>query len=145
MTCQPLPVDVFSIDVVHGWGMLSLGDIDRLERELRAAVVALNKKKLAGVTLVEAIDTVSLWPAPFDELTPLVPKQSLDGLLSRAPLFVCAAAAEIGFRFEGVGTEYWAKLSDAFGLPITMAQRALPRSHTHKRAELLGPGRSRPS
>lgn len=104
--------------------MLSLGDIDKLERELRATVVALNKKKLAGVTLVEAIDTASLWPAPFDELTPLVPKQSLDGLLSRAPLFVCAAAAEIGFRFEGVGTEYWAKLSDALGLPITMAQRA---------------------
>ncbi|WP_211477068.1 hypothetical protein [Acidiphilium multivorum] len=48
----------------------------------------------------------------------------MDGLIRKAPLFVCSVATEIGFRFEGVGTEYWAKLSEALGLPITMAQRA---------------------
>ena len=83
--------------------MLTLGEIDSLERQLKATVAALNKKKVTDVTLVEVIDEVMLWPAPFDELTPIAPSHSLDDLIRRSPLFICAIAAEIGFRFEGVG------------------------------------------
>lgn len=103
--------------------VLSLGQIDQLERHVGATLVALNKRGFVGVTLIEAIDEAALWPAPFDKLAPIVPSQNLDALLIRAPALLCAVAAEIGFRFEGVGTEYWAKLSSALGLPISMEQR----------------------
>jgi len=94
-----------------------------LERQLKASIVALNKRKVAGLTLVEALDDAMLWPEPFDDIVPIATAHSLDTLITRAPLLVCAIAAEIGFRFEGVGTVFWAKLSDALGLPVTIAQR----------------------
>lgn len=103
--------------------MLSLGEIDALERELKASIVGLNKKRTAAVTLIEAVDQAMLWPEPFDVMVPIAASHSLDNLISRAPLLICAVAAEIGFRFEGVGTVFWAKFSDALGLAITMAQR----------------------
>jgi len=103
---------------------LKWGEVDELERQLKAAVIALNKMKIANVTLVEAIDYATLWPEPFDSLPPIAPASStLDSLLARVPLLVCAIASEIGFRFEGVGTVFWARLSDALGLPITTSQR----------------------
>jgi hypothetical protein len=46
-----------------------------------------------------------------------------ENLIARAPFLICAVASEIGFRFEGVGTVFWAKLSYALGLLITAAQR----------------------
>ncbi|ESY18277.1 MULTISPECIES: hypothetical protein [unclassified Mesorhizobium] len=104
--------------------MFSLGEIDGFERQLRMALVTLNKKKIRDVTLIEAVDDAALWPEAFDRLQPIAPTADLNRLIARVPLFVCAVAAEIGFRFEGVGTEYWAKLEEAFGLAITMAQRA---------------------
>jgi hypothetical protein len=104
--------------------MLGWGEIDALERQLRASIVALNKKGVSEVTLVEAIDEAALWADKFSDLIPFVPSANLDNLLMRAPTLICAIAAEIGFRFEGVGTQYWAKLSDALGVPITMQQRA---------------------
>lgn len=103
--------------------MLSLGQIDQLERRIRATLVTLNKRGLASVTLIEAIDEAALWPEPFDQLIPFVPTLNLDALITRSPAFLCAIAAEIGFRFEGVGTEYWAKLSSALGLHISTVQR----------------------
>ena len=103
--------------------MLRIGVIDGLERQLKASVVTLNKRKVDNVTLIEAIDEATVWPEPFAELIPFVPNADLDALIVRAPFLVCAIATEIGFRFEGIGTEYWGKLSDALGLPITMAQR----------------------
>ena len=103
--------------------MIGLGEVTTYERRLRAALFSLNKRNIVKITLVEAIDEASLWSEPFEKLVPIAPKLNFDILLARAPLFVCAVAAEIGFRFEGVGTEYWAKLSDALGLPISMAQR----------------------
>ncbi len=103
--------------------MLNLGEIDGLERQLKASIVALAKRKVADLTLIEAIDEAMLWPDGFDDMVPLVPSQGLENLMSRAPLLVCAIAAEIGFRFEGVGTVFWAKFSDALGLPVTMSQR----------------------
>ena len=103
--------------------MLTLGGIDTLERQLKAAIVARNKRGDAGVTIIEAIDEAALWPEPFDSLAPLAPNVSIEQIGSRAPGFICAVAAEIGFRFEGVGTVFWAKFSDALGLSITMAHR----------------------
>jgi hypothetical protein len=104
--------------------MLGWGEIDALERQLRSSVAALNKKGIEGATLVEAIDEAALWQSDFEDVLPLAPSgTTLDTLLSRAPLLTCAVAAEIGFRFEGVGTDYWAKFADAIGLSITMAQR----------------------
>jgi hypothetical protein len=104
--------------------MPRLGDIDGCERRLRAATVALNKRKVAGVTLVEAIDEAELWPNAFEAQQPFLPGLNVGALLERAPLYLCAIASEIGFRFEGVGTEYWNKLAGALGVPITMAERA---------------------
>ncbi|CAN7216801.1 hypothetical protein [Mesorhizobium sp. LjNodule214] len=104
--------------------MFSLGEIDGLERQLKGALAALNKKKIRDVTLIEAVDDAAVWPEVFDKLKPIAPTADLDRLIARVPVFVCAVAAEIGFRFEGVGTEYWAKLGDALGLTITIAQRA---------------------
>ena len=103
--------------------MLSLTEIDALERQLKASIIALNKKKVADVTLVEAIDDALLWPKLFDSMAPIAPSHGLDNLMTRAPLLVCAIAAEISFRFEGVGTVFWAKFSDVLGLPVTVAQR----------------------
>lgn len=103
--------------------MLTLGEIDRFELQLKASTVALNKKGVKDVTLVEVIDEAMLWPASFEQLAPIASSYSLDNLLIRSPMFICAMAAEIGFRFEGVGTVFWAKLADALGLPITMAHR----------------------
>jgi hypothetical protein len=103
--------------------MLSLAEIESLERQLRASIVDLNKKKVADLAIIEAVDDAMLWPAAFDTLWPIAPRHDLENLIARAPLFICAVAAEIGFRFEGVGTVFWAKFSDALGLSITMALR----------------------
>ncbi len=102
--------------------MASWGDLDELERQLRSSIVALNRE-VGAIALIEAVDSVDLWQGPFDRLTAPVPEVDLDKLLLRVPLLTCAVASEIGFRFEGVGTVFWDKLADAFGFPITMAQR----------------------
>uniref|UniRef100_Q07PM7 Uncharacterized protein n=1 Tax=Rhodopseudomonas palustris (strain BisA53) TaxID=316055 RepID=Q07PM7_RHOP5 len=104
--------------------MLGLGDVDALERQLRAAIVGLNTRGTLNVTLIEAVDEAALWGGSFDDRVPFFQRADLDALLGRAPTLICAIAAEIGFRFEGVGTQYWAKLSDALGVPITIQQRA---------------------
>ncbi len=104
--------------------MLKWGELDELERQLKAAVLALQKRKIVDITLVEAIDHAELWPVSFENLLPFAPSSAnLDSLLTRSPLLVCAIASEIGFRFEGVGTVFWAKFGDALGLPITTMQR----------------------
>ncbi|MBM3335242.1 hypothetical protein FJY63_11325, partial [Candidatus Sumerlaeota bacterium] len=80
---------------------------------MRLATIALNKRKVAGVTLVEAIDEAKLWPNAFDAQQPFLSGLNVGSVLERAPLYLCAIASEIGFRFEGVGTEYWNKLATA--------------------------------
>jgi hypothetical protein len=82
-----------------------------------------NKRGDAGVTIVEAIDEALLWPEPFGSLAPLTPNASIEQLVSRAPGFICAVASEIGFRFEGVGTIFWAHFERALGLAISQTQR----------------------
>jgi hypothetical protein len=105
--------------VVFTWG-----EIDGLERQLKASIVALNKKDVSEVTIIEAIDDAALWPKEFDQLAPIAPNTTVENLTARAPLLICAVASEIGFRFEGVGTVFWPKLTHALGLPINAAQRA---------------------
>lgn len=104
--------------------MPTLSEIDGYERQLRLATIALNKRKIAGVTLIEAVDEAELWPDAFEARHPFLSGLSVGSLLDRAPLYLCAIASEIGFRFEGVGTEYWNKLATALGASITMTERA---------------------
>lgn len=104
--------------------MPSLGDFDSFERRLRAATIALNRRKVSGITLVEAVDEAELWSDGFEAQEPFITGLDVRSLLNRAPLYLCAIASEIGFRFEGVGTEYWNKLAAALGVPITMTERA---------------------
>lgn len=85
--------------------------------------MARNRLGDRGVTVVEAIDEAELWPEPFEFLAPLVPYLSIEQLGSSAPGFVCAVAAEIGFRFEGVGTIFWAHFEQALGLTVSATQR----------------------
>ena len=103
--------------------MLKLGEIDTLERQLHAGIVARNKRGDARVTIVEAIDEAALWPEAFGSLAPLTPNVSIEQLGSRAPGFICAVASEIGFRFEGVGTIFWAHFEQALGLAISQTER----------------------
>ena len=104
--------------------MLTWREVGDLERQIKSSIVTLNEKNLADITLVEAIDNVKLWPESFDRLAPVAPSSAtVDTLLARVPLLMCAIASEIGFRFEGVGTAFWAKFSDALGVPINMAHR----------------------
>jgi hypothetical protein len=103
--------------------VLTLGGIVALEQQLKAAIVALNKRGDSGVTIVEAIVEAALWPEPFGSLAPLTPNMSIEQLGSRAPGFICAVASEIGFRFEGVGTIFWVHFEQALGLAISQTQR----------------------
>jgi hypothetical protein len=52
--------------------MPTLSEIDGYERQLRLATIALNTRKVAGVTLVEAIDEAKLWPNAFDAQQPFL-------------------------------------------------------------------------
>jgi hypothetical protein len=45
--------------------VLTLGEIDSLERRLKASIVASNRKKIPEITIVEVIDEAMLWPASF--------------------------------------------------------------------------------
>ncbi|MBY5340440.1 hypothetical protein E0H35_30580 [Rhizobium leguminosarum bv. viciae] len=104
--------------------MNTWNDIDHLERRLKASIISLNKRKLASPTIVEAIDDEGIWPDDFVEFANwLPPRTNVETLLRRAPLLLCAAATEIGFRYEGVGTVFWDRLSDALGMEISLYQR----------------------
>ena len=73
--------------------MLGLGEIDVLERQLLVSIIALNKRGILNVTLIEAIDEAALWVGNFEDLAPFVPHANLDNLLRRAPTLICAIAA----------------------------------------------------
>ena len=103
--------------------MPSLEEIDGFERRLRAATVALNRRKVSGITLVEVVDEAELWPNGFEAQDSFLAGLNVGSLFTRAPFYLCAIASEIGFRFEGVGTEYWNKLAVALGVPITLTER----------------------
>lgn len=104
-----------------------MADLERIsndEQRLRAAIAALRKRRVVGITLIEAIDEADLWNDAFENYQPFLDGRVTAALLERYPLFMCAIASEIGFRFEGVGTEYWSKLASALGVEITWADRS---------------------
>jgi hypothetical protein len=104
---------------MNGWN-----DIEELERRLKTSIVSLNKRKVNSPTLIEAIDHDGLWPGDFEDIATWLPARSdIESLLRRAPLFLCAAATEIGFRYEGVGTVFWDRLCAALKLTISFGQR----------------------
>jgi aspartate carbamoyltransferase regulatory subunit len=70
--------------------MFTWGEIDSLERQLKASIVALNKKDVSEVTIIEAIDDAALWPKEFDQLAPIAPNTTVENLTVRAPLLICA-------------------------------------------------------
>src|SRR5262249_8206246 len=47
----------------------------------------------------------------------------LQYLIGHTPLLICAIASEIGFRFEGVGTIFWARFDEVIGGSTTLVQR----------------------
>jgi hypothetical protein len=53
------------------------------------------------VTLIEMVDEAALWLDPFADLHPEFAQLDFEGLITRYPVLGCAAASEIGFRFEG--------------------------------------------
>lgn len=61
------------------------------------------------VSLIEIVDEAALWDDPFQELGPVVDGLDFEALMARFPTLGCCAAAEVGFRFEGVGTIFWAR------------------------------------
>jgi hypothetical protein len=75
------------------------------------------------VTLIEVVDEAALWLDPFADLHPEFAQLDFEGLITRYPVLGCAAASEIGFRFEGVGTVFWAKFEDLLGTAIPVAHR----------------------
>lgn len=105
--------------------MLS-GDLGAWERTLAAHTSKLaNKRQPQTVTLIEIVDAVELWSDPLTDLAPALAGLEFRALMEQFPMLGCAAASEIGFRFEGVGTVFWAKFEDLLGGPIMPGERAL--------------------
>jgi hypothetical protein len=121
----------------------TLTDAGDYERRLRDAVVALNRRKVTAVTLVEAIDEAQVWSSAFEDQIPFITGLDLTTMLERAPFLLCSIAAEIGFRFEGVGTDYWNKLATALGCTISIFERGLFSDAFRRLADKFGI--SRPS
>ena len=78
--------------------------------------LAARGKRGEGGTLIEVIDDVDLWSAPFKSLPPIAPADTFERVARLAPTVVCAVAAEIGFGFQGVGTVFWGAFDTALGI-----------------------------
>src|SRR4051794_27686399 len=102
---------------------LTRGELSEIEARLRAAIVALNKRNVAGVTMIEAIDEAAVWPQGLDDLVLKDAGVGLDLLIERWPLLICAVASEIGFAYEGVGTIFWAHFDAVIGDAASFVQR----------------------
>lgn len=98
-------------------------ELRQLERRLQTSLVALNMRNIPHVTMIEVVDeTFGCWPT-FTGLDFTNVGQDLDNLIENTPLLICAIAAEIGYRFEGVGTTFWAHFDETIGCSATLAQR----------------------
>ncbi len=95
-----------------------------LEQRLLAHLSKSAKQASSGqITLLEVIDESGIWPDPFDGLFSSFSDHSFDSAIERFPALLCAAATEIGFRYEGVGSVFWQAFEDALGTPIATASR----------------------
>ena len=94
------------------------------ESRLKAHLNEVAKTRpVSSITLIEVVDEAALWTDPFAELPPVLAQLDFESLMSGYPLLGCAAASEIGYRFEGVGTVFWAKFEDLLGTAIPPNQR----------------------
>lgn len=105
--------------------MVSPSDITAIEKRLSEAFAQRRKNRAGDATLIEIIDEFEIWPVPFNQLGPIDKDNSFDHLFRRAPNLICAVAAETGFRFEGVGTEFWAKFEGYLGQAVSTSQRQM--------------------
>lgn len=103
--------------------MLSSAEIAAIEKRLGDVFVQRRKARSGDTTLIEIIDEFEIWPVPFNQLGPIETNDSFEQLFRRAPNLICAIAAETGFRFEGVGTEFWAKFEGYLGQSVSNSQR----------------------
>jgi hypothetical protein len=101
---------------------LNRGELGQIEGRLRTSVVSLNRRNIPDVTIIEVVDETAVWPT-FGEFSLKNTGIDLEFLIDRTPLLICAIAAEIGFRFEGVGTVFWARFDEVVGRSVTMGQR----------------------
>ena len=105
---------------------MSIAGLTSLERGLKAQLIKqANKKSGRLVALIEVIDEARLWDDALVDLPPLLAAVQFDTLMERFPLVGCAAAAEVGHRFEGIGTVFWARLEGLLGSAIPFGQRRL--------------------
>ena len=77
------------------------------------------------ISLIEIVDEAALWDDPFTDLTLLVGDLDFETLMTQFPALGCAAAAEVGFRFEGVGTIFWARFEELIGGSIPVSRRSM--------------------
>ena len=77
------------------------------------------------ITMIEVVDAAALWSDPLLELPQLLGGIDFEALIKEYPISACAAASEIGYRFEGVGTVFWGKFEGLLGRPIPVGQRHL--------------------
>src|SRR5262249_5035763 len=107
---------------MDGYG-LSQGELRQIEERLRAAVISLNKRNVGDVTMIEVVDEAAVWPQVFGDFDLKHAGVDLQYLIGHTPLLICAIASEIGFRFEGVGTIFWARFDEVIGGSTTLVQR----------------------
>lgn len=105
---------------------MSIAGLTSLERGLKAQLIKQASKKAGRVvTLIEVIDEAGVWSDALIDLPPMLASVQFEALMERFPIVGCAAAAEIGYRFEGIGTVFWAKLENLLGSAIPFSQRRL--------------------
>ncbi|MGE0677732.1 MAG: hypothetical protein AB7O40_11850 [Pseudolabrys sp.] len=102
---------------------MNRSELKQIEGRLRASALALARRNIPDITTIEVIDEAGVWSQNFDGIDLKDGKLDLDYLIEHTPLLICAIATEIGFRFEGVGTVFWAHFDEVFGHSATMAQR----------------------
>ncbi|MCB4821249.1 hypothetical protein [Roseicella aerolata] len=104
--------------------MRQLSLIARLEQQLggilrRWARESPNHRRC----LIEAVDEAAVWEDP-DSVIPMAARGlPLITLAEQYPLFTCGAASEVGHRYEGVGTVFWARLELLLGAPVAPSER----------------------
>lgn len=103
--------------------LVSLDELRQLEGRLQTSAVAHNERNIRHVTMIEVVDETIGWSQTFTGLDVAHAGADLDDLIETTPLLVCAIAAEIGYRFEGVGTTFWEHFDEKIGCSATLAQR----------------------
>lgn len=94
------------------------------ERSLTAHLAKLANKRLGQtVALIEVIDAAAPWSDALVDLSPAFSGLDFSALMEQFPVLGCAAATEVGFRFEGVGTVFWARFEELLDGPIPPGER----------------------